>query len=72
MIIALQNMHSLCSNLSRYNSNNNYNYNNGVLVALGGWKSSILAINLDILRDRIKEDPQHKCLVGKIKGRLAA
>ena len=35
--------------------------NNAVLVARGGLKSLIPAINLDTLRGRRKGDPQHKC-----------
>ena len=43
----------------------NYN-NNVVLVARGGRKSSIPAMNLDTLRGRRKGDPQHKCCGKKL------
>ena len=62
--IAFQKMHSRYNNNKvqhpRYNNNNNNN-NNGVLVARGGLKSLIPAMNLDTLRGRRKVDPQHKC-----------
>ena len=51
-------MHSLCSLLLRRVQQQTTN--NAVLVARGGLKSLIPAINLDTLRGRRKGDPQRK------------
>ena len=61
VIIAFQKMQSLRSLLLRRVQHNYNNYYNGALVARGGRKSSIPAMNLDTLRGRRKGDPQHKC-----------
>ena len=52
IIIAFQKMYSLSSLLLRriqHNNHNNNNNNNGALVARGGWKGSIPAINLRLI-----------------------
>ena len=72
VIIAFQKMHSLCSLLLRrvqQQTNERTTTNNSALVARGGRKNSIPAMNLDTLRGRRKGDPQHKCC-GKKKNLL--